>query len=138
MTTISGLERCIGVGGTILNWFRSFLSNRRFSFNIGKHSSFVAHATFGVSQGSTLAPFLFSLYRLPIGSIFRRFGVSYHCYADDTQLYMPVMRNDRSTINQLAVCLQDLKAWLSNNFLHLMKDKHKLSCLGQLKKINES
>ncbi len=60
---------------------------------------------------------------LPIGSIFRKFDVSYHCYADDTQLYIPIKRNDKSAFYQLTAGLQELKAWLTNNFLHLNDDK---------------
>ncbi len=120
------MELCIGIRGTVLDWFRSFLSNRRFSVSIGQYSSSVAHSSCGVPQGSTLAPLLFSLYMLPIGSIFRKFGASYHCYADDTQLYIPFKRNDKSALYQLTACLQELKAWLTNNFLHLNDDKTRI------------
>ncbi len=120
---LSRLEHCIGIRGTVLNWFQSFLSNRRFSVSIGKYSSSVVHSTCVVPQGSILAPILFSPYMLPMGSIFRRFGVSYQCYDDDTQLYIPLKRDDNSALNQLTACLFALKTWLTNIFLHLNNDK---------------
>lgn len=71
---------------------------------------------------------------LPIGSIFRRFGVSYHCYADDTQLYIPFKRNDKSATKQLMDCYQELKAWLNNNLLHLNDDKTQIVLFGPTEK----
>jgi len=78
-------------------------------------------------------PLLFSLYMLPIGSIFRRFGVSYHCYVDDTQLYIPLKR-DKFPLNHLTDCLQELKTWLNKNFLHLNDDKTQIVLFGPTEK----
>ncbi len=69
-----------------------------------------------------MAPILFSLYMLPLGSIFRKYGLSFHCYADDTQVYLPIKRNSDG-LDALWACLADVKAWLSLNFLNFNEEK---------------
>ncbi len=70
----------------VLKWFKSYLVNRVFSVKYGDLVSSTAYITCGVPQGSVIGPVLFSLYMLPLGSIFKKYGMSYHLYGDDTQL----------------------------------------------------
>ncbi len=118
---LSRLEQVVGIRGSALNWFQSYLTNRSFSVNIGKFHSSSVPLTCGVPQGSTLAPMLFSLYMLPLGSIFEKYGICYHCYADDTQIYIPLKH--KNGLDSVAACLLDVKAWMSLNFLSLNESK---------------
>ena len=52
---------CLGIGGSLLAWFRSYLSGRRHRVMIGNKSSDYLPFTFRIPQGSILGPLLFLL-----------------------------------------------------------------------------
>ncbi len=59
---ISRLASHVGLGGgVVLNWFKSFLTNRRYVVKTGSFLSTPGNLICGVPQGSILSPTLFSL-----------------------------------------------------------------------------
>ncbi len=63
------------------------------------------------------------LYMLTLGNIIRKHGVSFHCYADDTQLYISSQPGETHQFEKLMKCIVDIKNWMTNNFLLLNSEK---------------
>ena len=57
-----------------------------------------------------------------LGSIIQRYNISYHSYADDTQLYLTVSDNNLSLVNDLIQCIADIKYCMAKKIL-LIEDK---------------
>ncbi len=125
---ISRIEHHVGIKGTALEWFRSYLSDRSFSVSLGDCVSSSASLLCGVPQGSILGPVLFSLYMLPLGSILRKHNIAFHFYADDTQIYLPLKQN--GSLQPLLDCLKDIKAWMALNFLSFNENKTEVLLFG--------
>ena len=117
----------------MLSWFASYLCGRVQAIKIGQAISQFIELTFGVPQGSVLGPILFTLYTSSLGPIIRRHGLSYHLYADDTQLYIAFKIKDsmpgiskEEAIRRVEACAQDIRSWMTNNYLKLNEDKTEL------------
>ena len=128
---IERLENWIGLSGPVLNWFRTYLTDREYFVALGDHNSGNIRMTCGVPQGSILGPLLFNLYMLPLGSVISRHNVNYHSYADDTQLYISVEPDDYSAVNRLMECIADVNVWMAQNFLQLNQDKTEVLVIGE-------
>ncbi len=67
---------------------------------------------------------------LPLGNVIRKYGISFHCYADDTQLYISTRPDETSKLSKLTECVKNLKDWMTNNFLLLNSDKTEILLIG--------
>ena len=68
-TLIECLSSWFGVGGVVLDWFRSYLSDRYQCIKIGSVLSDAKRLLYGVPQGPVLGPILFSLYTTPLSNV---------------------------------------------------------------------
>ena len=87
-----------GFGGTVLDWFRSYLTGRSQSGTVKNGVSSSKLLAFGVPQGPVLGPMLFSLYFYPLKEVINSHNLDCMLYADDTQLYLRMQSGeDRAT-----------------------------------------
>ena len=78
----------LGIGGTVIEWHRSYLSGRGQRISVRGCTSERFNLDCGVPQGSCLGPLLFSIYTRSLLSIVQDLLPTVHCYADDNQLYV--------------------------------------------------
>ncbi|KAF7239466.1 putative RNA-directed DNA polymerase from transposon BS [Varanus komodoensis] len=113
----------LGVGGTALQWFCSYLSGRFQKVVLGDYGSAPWQLCHGVPQGSILSPLLFNVYMKPLGEVIRRCGLRNHQYTDDTQLYLSFSTNPGEAVAVLNRCLAEVMGWMRANKLKLNPDK---------------
>lgn len=128
------LHNRMGISGTALKWFETYLESRRCCVFIDGHYSDSEPLIYGVPQGSVVGPLQFILYTLPIGDIIRRHNIQFHQYADDTQLYVSfnpkVTGAAEGALDRLQHCISDLKEWMDINKLKFNSEKTELFIAG--------
>ena len=130
ITLLHRLQHTFGLSGYVISWIRSYLTDRSSFVKIDSSSSPSTTILTGVPQGSVLGPLLFVLFISPIANVInpdqsnQNNTVSFHQYADDTQLYIGTNSSTLTTqIASIESCTQRVHNWLLNNGLHLNPSK---------------
>ena len=105
-----------GIRGTSLEWFQSYLSERKQYVYFNGQSSNVKGISCGVPQGSVLGPLLFLIYINDLPNISKK--LKFFLFADDTNIYY-----ESSNLKELEITINKelkwLNQWLSVNRLAL-------------------
>ena len=112
-----------GIRGIALDWFKSYLSNRKQCTEIGNLQSTFGDVKCGVPQGSILGPLLFLLYINDIvlsSEVFK-----FTLFADDTSLFYS-HKNKTEAVIIINQELAKISEWLAANKLSLNVGKSQL------------
>ena len=111
-----------GIAGNSLNWFKSYLTNRKQYVQFKESTSSLSMIKTGVPQGSILGPLLFIIYMNDIAKVTDKFYFT--IYADDTTLIAPICtfsinnKSDYATISRTINSeLKLITDWLALNKL---------------------
>lgn len=110
----------LGVTDNVLHWFRTYLCNRQIFTCLNSTSSNILDVDYGIPQGSTLGPLLFTIYINDLVNRVKHCNI--HLYADDTVLYF----SDKNVCNIqriLNIDLNNVHNWLCQNKLSLNVEK---------------
>ena len=109
-----------GIRGSVLEWFRSYIKNRKHYVSFMNMKSEVMNIEDGVPQGSVLGPLLFLLYINDLPSCIQHSKVI--LFADDTTIYSSSqdLKNLHNNVNLDLVHLVD---WFRANKLSLNASK---------------
>ena len=132
------LEHSFGITDKAFAWLQSYISERYLKVAVGSAESVDSILTCGVPQGSVLGSILYCMYTKPIGDIVARHDMQYQCYADDTQMYIAVERDESivAALKKVELCVAEVAAWLTKN----LKMEHHIantvkSCYYQIRNI---
>ena len=102
--------RRMGISGTLLEWFKSYLDQRHQRVVLEGSFSDFKEVKAGVPQGSILGPLLFLVF---INDIVNDIGSSVKLFADDTSLYL-IVDDPVMAANLMDIDLDKIHQWANN------------------------
>jgi hypothetical protein len=121
-----------GITDVELNWFKSYLTNRKQRVSCNGKISNTATMNIGVPQGSVLGPILFLVYANDIGS-YVHMG-SFNCFADDTIVFV-TGKTVAELKHKLQACINSIQYWYMRNRLVVNASKSNVMLLGTPQKL---
>ena len=123
-----------GIGGTLLEWCKSYLSHRTQSTFANGVKSDSLMVTCGVPQGSVLGPLFFLLYVNDMTEYVKDANIN--LYADDTVIYVQGKKACDCSL-RIQTALNKFSQWCDMNALHINASKTKTMVFGTSKKLKK-
>ena len=129
--------KSVGLSDDTVNWFQTYVTNRKQRTSVGDTLCVAAPLTVGVPQGNILGPLLFLIYVNDLPSC--QLASEIVLYADDTVIYY--LSTDLFDLeSNLNSDLATVSNWFSSNLLTLNNSKCNFGILGnspKLKLVND-
>jgi len=126
---IAHLSSWFGLHGSVLEWFKSYLSDR--CFHVKCENSFsqpLIPALVVFPKVRFLVLFFSSCIPLNLlSTLISSLSLNHHLYADDTQLFSFYPSDLESSITHLQNALQQISSWMTANLLTLNSSKTNFS-----------
>ncbi len=116
----------------------SWVSDRSFKVSWMGEVSKLQHLATGVPQGSVLRPLLFSVYMASLGSVIQKHDFSYHCYADDTQLYLSFHPDNPTIAARISARLTGISCWMKDHHLQINLAKTELLMVSAIPSLHHN
>ena len=108
------------IGGTVLLWIRSYLSDRSNQVKIDSDLYEPICSNVGVPQGTVLGPIHFNCVMASLPKPLNSIGIKSHMYADDTQFWVSFGDNDELN-NEATVRWRIVQTF---SIIHKFKSSH--------------
>ena len=117
----------LGIGKGILDWVKSYLSDRQQKVLANNIYSAPLTIMQGVPQGSILGPLFYIIYANDLSKIVSKCGIA--LYADDTVLYT-ANDNFAKSVQNLQDDIDSLNVWCTENGIRANTEKTKVMVFG--------
>jgi len=124
---LTRLSSWFGIHGSVLKWFKSYLSSRTFCVKCNDlHTSL-----YGVPQGSVLGHVLFIMYTTPLSTLISSLSLYHPLYAYDTHLLISFHPSGfQANISHLQNALTQITSRMTSNLLSLNSSKTEFLLIG--------
>ena len=130
-TLLEVLSLRFGITGSVLEWFKSYLTGRTQTVTISSDTSAAVPLVCSVPQGSVVGSLLFIAYTGDIEESIDVYSLEHDLYADDTQLLshmcMAEIQHRREAFENCVLAIQD---WCASRRLQLNPDKTEIMWFG--------
>ena len=124
--------KSVGLSDDTVNWFQTYLTNRKQRTSVGDTLSVAAPLTVGFPQGSILGPLLFLIYVNDLPSC--QLAIEIVLYADDTVIYYS--SSDLFDLeSKLNSDLATVSNWFLSNLVTLNNSKCNFGIFGNSRKL---
>ena len=127
----------IGVEGTALRWFKSFLSKRTQRVKIDQVLSESLEVPCGAPQGSVLGPVLFNINVRSQSLVFKNCSFTISSFTDDSngRKQFALSFQFQVLTKDIVSCIEKIALWSNIHFMNINPDKTEIILLRDRKSV---